>query len=156
LMVRPMRRIGESMVAFRENPEHCAALIAPSARRDEVGVVERELIAMQTALRDSLSQKTRLATLGTAVSKISHDLRNMLTTARLISDSLAESADPRVRGASPRLMSALDRAVDLCTRTLDYTREGTPRLGRSNLALAPLPDDVGAALTAASGPPSPR
>lgn len=143
LMVRPMRRIGESLVAFRENPEDFGAVIAPSARRDEVGIVERELTAMQTALRESLSQKTRLATLGTAVGKISHDLRNMLTTARLISDSLAESADPRVRGASPRLMSALDRAVDLCTRTLDYTNDGTPRLVRRNFAFVPFLKDVG-------------
>jgi signal transduction histidine kinase len=143
LMVRPMRRIGESLVAFRENPEDFGAVIAPSARRDEVGIVERELTAMQTALRESLSQKSRLATLGTAVGKISHDLRNMLTTARLISDSLAESADPRVRGASPRLMSALDRAVDLCTRTLDYTNDGTPRLTRRNFALKPFLKDIG-------------
>ena len=143
LMVRPMRRIGESLVAFRENPEDFHAVIAPSRRRDEVGIVERELTAMQTALRESLTQKTRLATLGTAVGKISHDLRNMLTTARLISDSLAESADPRVRGASPRLMSALDRAVDLCTRTLDYTNDGTPRLARRNFALVPFLKDIG-------------
>lgn len=143
LMVRPMRRIGESLVAFRENPDDYGAVIAPSARGDEVGIVERELTAMQTALRESLSQKSRLATLGTAVGKISHDLRNMLTTARLISDSLAESADPRVRGASPRLMSALDRAVDLCTRTLDYTNDGTPRLMRRNFALVPFLKDVG-------------
>ena len=143
LMVRPMRRIGESLVAFRENPEDFRTVIAPSTRRDEVGIVERELTAMQTALRESLSQKTHLATLGTAVGKISHDLRNMLTTARLISDSLAESADPRVRGASPRLMSALDRAVDLCTRTLDYTNDGTPRLARRNFALLPFLKDIG-------------
>ncbi len=148
LMVRPMRRIGESMVAFRENPEDLCTIIAPSARRDEVGIVERELTAMQTALRESLTQKSRLATLGTAVGKISHDLRNMLTTARLISDSLAESADPRVRGASPRLMSALDRAVDLCTRTLDYTNDGTPRLSRRNFALVPFLHEIGEELLA--------
>jgi signal transduction histidine kinase len=148
LMVRPMRRIGESMVAFRENPEDASSIIAPSARHDEVGVMERELTAMQTALRDSLTQKSRLATLGTAVGKISHDLRNMLTTARLISDSLAESADPRVRGASPRLMSALDRAVDLCTRTLDFTIDGAPRLLRSNFPLAPFLEEVGDGLLA--------
>ncbi len=148
LMVRPMRRIGESMVAFRENPDDPGAIIASSGRRDEVGIVERELTAMQTALRESLSQKSRLATLGTAVGKISHDLRNMLTTARLISDSLAESADPRVRGASPRLMSALDRAVDLCTRTLDYTSDGTPRLSRRNFALVPFLREIGEELLA--------
>ena len=141
LMVRPMRRISESMVAFRENPEE-ASIVHPSMRSDEVGVVERELTAMQLAIRDSLTQKTHLAALGTAVGKISHDLRNMLTTARLVSDRLAESDDPQVRHASPRLVSALDRAVDLCTRTLDFTRDGAPRLDLRHFALAPLLDDV--------------
>jgi signal transduction histidine kinase len=141
LMVRPMRRISESMVAFRENPEE-ASIVHPSMRSDEVGVVERELIAMQLAIRDSLTQKTHLAALGTAVGKISHDLRNMLTTARLVSDRLAESDDPQVRHASPRLVSALDRAVDLCSRTLDFTRDGTPRLDPRHFALAPMLDDV--------------
>jgi signal transduction histidine kinase len=148
LMVRPMRRIGESMVAFRENPEDASIGLDPSARSDEIGVMERELTDMQTALRDSLAQKTHLATLGTAVSKISHDLRNMLTTARLISDSLSESADPRVRGASPRLMSALDRAVDLCTRTLDFTRDGAPRLVCERFDLASFVEEVGDGLLA--------
>jgi signal transduction histidine kinase len=142
LMVRPMRRISESMIAFRWNPEHASIIVEPSKRSDEVGVVERELIAMQVAIRDSLTQKAHLAALGTAVGKISHDLRNMLTTARLVSDRLVESNDPEVRQASPRLVSALDRAVDLCTRTLDFTREGTPRIECRHFALAPLLDEV--------------
>jgi len=146
MMVRPMRRISESMVAFRKNPEDVSTIVHPSARSDEVGVVERELTAMQLAIRDSLTQKTRLAALGTAVGKISHDLRNMLTTARLVSDRLAESGDPQVRHASPTLVSALDRAVDLCTRTLDFTREGALRLECRNFALAPLLDEVRADL----------
>jgi signal transduction histidine kinase len=142
LMVRPMRRISESMIAFRENPEDGSTIVHPSMRSDEVGVVERELTAMQLAIRDSLTQQTHLAALGTAVGKISHDLRNMLTTARLVSDRLAESGDPQVRHASPRLVSALDRAVDLCTRTLDFTRDGAPRLEPRHFALAPMLDDV--------------
>ncbi|MEX0809138.1 MAG: HAMP domain-containing sensor histidine kinase [Dongiaceae bacterium] len=146
MMVRPMRRISESMVAFRQNPEDASRIVHPSTRSDEVGVVERELTAMQLAIRDSLTQKTRLAALGTAVGKISHDLRNMLTTARLVSDRLAESGDPQVRHASPTLVSALDRAVDLCTRTLDFTRDGSLRLERRNFALAPLLDEVRADL----------
>jgi signal transduction histidine kinase len=142
LMVRPMRRISESMVAFRENPEDASTIVHPSMRSDEVGVVERELTAMQLAIRDSLTQQRHLAALGTAVGRISHDLRNMLTTARLVSDRLAESGDPQVRHASPRLVSALDRAVDLCTRTLDFTRDGAPRLESRYFALAPMLDEV--------------
>jgi signal transduction histidine kinase len=90
---------------------------------------------MQAGLRASLQQKTRLAALGTAVTKISHDLRNMLATAQLVSDRLVSSADPQVKRAAPTLVAAIDRAVELCTRTLDFTREGPPRLDYRRFAL---------------------
>src|SRR5439155_23372116 len=47
-----------------------------------------------------------------------------------------------VRRAPPRLFDAIDRAVALCTRTLDFSREGTPPLAPGPLALAPLIDEV--------------
>ena len=148
LMVRPMRRMTHSMMAFRENPEDASRLIAPSDRRDEIGVAERELAEMQGGLRAALHQKTHLAALGSAVTKISHDLRNILATARLVSDRLVASGDPEVKRATPALLAAIDRAVDLCSRTLDFTREGPPRLARSRFALGPLVDEVGAGLPA--------
>ena len=48
-------------------------------------------------LTGALRQKERLAQLGSAVAKISHDLRNILTTAQLFADRLEGSADPLVR-----------------------------------------------------------
>ena len=50
------------------------------ARTDEIGIAERELASMQHELRAALTQKTRLATLGAAVAKVNHDLRNTLAT----------------------------------------------------------------------------
>ena len=73
MIVRPMRRITQSMVSFRTNPQDASRDLVPSGRSDEVGVVERELVTMQEGLRGALLQKTRLAALGTAVSKINHD-----------------------------------------------------------------------------------
>src|SRR3546814_8165450 len=64
---------------------------------DLIGVALREMAAMKEGLRSALRQRTRLAALGTAVNKISHDLRNMLATATLISDRLALSQDPEVQ-----------------------------------------------------------
>ena len=77
----------------------------------------------------------RLAALGTAVSKISHDLRNILATAQLLSDHLARSTDPGVRRITPRLIGAIDRAIDLCKQTLAHGRvvEPKPRLATWNL-----------------------
>jgi signal transduction histidine kinase len=146
LLVRPMRGITQAMVSFREDPEDGSRAIQPSARSDEIGVAQRELAELQETVRQALGQRGRLAALGTAVTKINHDLKHMLATARLLSDSLADSAAPEVRRVAPNLIAAIDRAVALCSRTLDFTREGTPPLRRRRFALAPLVDEVGVAL----------
>jgi signal transduction histidine kinase len=148
LMVRPLSRFTLKMVAFRDDPEEAANVIQPSARGDEIGVAERELHDMQIALRTALKQKTRLAALGTAVTKINHDLRNILSTAALVSERLAASGDPEVQRSVPRLVDAIDRAVDLCQHTLDYTREGGPPLQRQRLDLRHLVGDAEADLAA--------
>ncbi|MGH6967733.1 MAG: sensor histidine kinase [Stellaceae bacterium] len=146
LLVAPLRRMTASMVAFRDDPEDESHVIRPSQRGDEVGVAERELAAMQETVRQSLHQKERLAALGTAVSKINHDLRGILSTARLTSDSLAGSNSPEVKRVVPALLAAIDRAVALCTGTLNYTRDSAPPLHRSRFPLAVLADElVGAA-----------
>ncbi len=146
LMVRPMRHITASMSAFREDPEDASRVVRPSDRRDEIGFAEHELAAMQEGLRASLQQKTRLAALGIAVTKINHDLRNILATARLVSDRLDLSDDPEVKRVTPTLMGAIDRAVNLCAQTLNFTREGPPALELSRFDLRALMADVGAAL----------
>ncbi|MFQ5954569.1 MAG: sensor histidine kinase [Kiloniellales bacterium] len=147
LFVRPMRRITASMTAFEENPEDDSGVIAPSRRRDEIGVAQRRLAEMQAALRAALKQRQRLAALGAAVGKINHDLRNALGTMQLVSDGLAKSDDPHVRKLVPRLMGAVDRAVRLCSQTLEFTREGPPPIRRERFALKALVDEVGAQLT---------
>ncbi len=151
LMVRPMRRITESMIAFRNSPEDAETVIHPSGRGDEIGVAQRELADMQRKLRESLHQKTRLAALGEAVSKINHDLRNALSSAVLLSDRIAESADPRVKDMTPRLLAVIDRAVALCAETLSYARAEVPEPRRSRFLLRALVDEVAASLPAALG-----
>ena len=125
-LVRPMRRITQAMVSFRENPEDAGRILQPTSRADEIGVAERELAAMQRELSDHLKQKERLAALGSAVARIQHDLRNILATAQLASDRLAASEDPQVRRLTPSLIAAIDRAVALATSTLDYGKTKAP------------------------------
>jgi signal transduction histidine kinase len=149
LMVRPMQRITANMIEFRNDPEDAHRLVAASRRRDEIGVAERELAVLQKTVREALGQRARLAALGTAVTKINHDLRNILATARLVTDGLSASAAPEVRRIAPRLMDAIDRAVGLCTQTLDFSREGTPPLALSRFALARLIDEIGPGLAVA-------
>ncbi len=122
VVVKPMRRITRAMGEFHENPEDARRILDASERADEIGVAERELAAMQRDLYSSLRQRARLAALGAAVSRIQHDLRNILANAQLASDRLATLGDPEVKRLAPRLMTALDRAIALATTTLKYGR----------------------------------
>lgn len=142
LIVRPLRRIYESVIAFRRHPEDPGNDVDSTGRRDEIGVVEAELSRMQHALRQALAQKTRLAALGAAVTKINHDLRNMLASAILISDRLEESQDPEVRHVAPRIVKAMDRAARLCTDTLSFSRARAVEPKPGNFPLGDLVDDA--------------
>jgi signal transduction histidine kinase len=122
LFVKPMRHLTANMVGFHENPESSARIIVPSRRSDEIGVAERELSDMQRDLVSMLHQKSRLAALGLAVSKINHDLRNLLASSQLLSDQLSSVPDPRVQRFAPKLMRSLERAIAFCQSTLSYGR----------------------------------
>src|SRR5262249_60142058 len=67
MLVMPIRRLTQSMVRFREQPEDQSRIIEPTGRNDEIGLAEQELKAMQRDLAGTLQQKSRLAALGLAV-----------------------------------------------------------------------------------------
>lgn len=146
LLVRPMRRLTTSMTEFAAAPEDPAKVMVPSRRNDEVGVAERQLQAMQKDLREALHQRARLAAVGAAVAKINHDLRNMLATASLVSDRLSGTTDPEVKRVAPSLVRAIDRAVVLCTDTLDFARSKAVEPKKMMLKLRAVVEDVGSAL----------
>jgi hypothetical protein len=137
-----MRRVTANMIAFRADPENSDRVIAPSGRLDEIGTAERELATMQTELASMLHQKNRLAGLGLAVSKINHDLRNLLASAQLFSDRLAKIPDPGVQRFAPKLMHALERAIAFCQSTLSYGRLQEPPPERRPILLEPLVEEV--------------
>ncbi|HVJ40293.1 MAG TPA: HAMP domain-containing sensor histidine kinase [Dongiaceae bacterium] len=147
LIIRPIKRVTRRILRFRDNPEIAVDDQAVSRRSDEIGVVERELVDMAAQVRQALLQHARLAALGTAVGKINHDLRGILATARLVADRIVESDDPDVRKAAPALVRSLDRAVDLCSDTLNFTREGPPKPELSQFPLADLHSEIGESLT---------
>jgi signal transduction histidine kinase len=138
LFVRPMQRITLAMERFRVDPDDPRAGVRLSGRRDEIGRAEAELDRMQADLRAALNSRARLAALGEAVAKINHDLRNMLTSAQIASERLAQSGDPKVAQALPRLERALDRAIKLASDVLAYGRseEAAPNPGQVPLAAA--------------------
>ena len=136
LIVLPIRRVARHMAAYAEAPEDARRVIAPTAEIEELRAAEEAMQAMQHQLTGSLKQKERLAQLGGAVAKISHDLRNILTSAQLFADRLEGSADPTVARAAPKLIGSISRAVALCESTLTFGKaeESVPVLRQVNLA----------------------
>ena len=137
-IVRPVRRLSGNLAAFSQDPENTARIIEPSRRGDEIGSMEQALAQMERKLADELRQKRRLAELGLGVSKINHELRNMLTTAQLLSDRMAGASDPMVQRFAPRLVATLQRAIDFSEATLAYGRAVEPDPDRRRFALLPL------------------
>jgi signal transduction histidine kinase len=142
LFVRPLRRVIGNIMAFHDDPENPARVAVASGRQDEIGTAEREFAAMQRDLASMLQQKNRLAALGLAVSKINHDLRNLLSSAQLFSDQLSSLPDPRVQRFSPKLMRALERAIAFCESTLSYGRAQEAPPDRRPIALEPVVEEV--------------
>jgi signal transduction histidine kinase len=142
LFVRPMRRVTANLVAFHQDPESSARIIVPSQRGDEIGVAERELSDMQRDLVSMLHQKNHLAALGLAVSKINHDLRNLLASSQLLSDQLASVPDPRVQRFAPKLMRSLERAIAFCESTLSYGRAQEAPPDRRMILIEPVVNEV--------------
>jgi len=151
-LVRPMTRLTNNMRRFQRKPEDPRRVMRPSGRNDEIGDAEAVLAEMQTELRAALQRKERLAALGAGVSRISHDLRNVLASAQLISDRLAASDDPLVAKLAPRLLKSLDRAITLCRDTLAYGRIDEARLDLSDVDLRALVADAGLDAAPEEGP----
>ena len=135
LVVRPVRRLAINATDFASAPEDASRVIRASGRTDEIGVAEQAVSRMQATLAAELRQKRHLAELGLAVSKINHELRNMLTTAQLLGDRLGDVDDPAVKRIAPRLVSTLARAIEYCGATLAYGRasERQPRRRLANV-----------------------
>ena len=142
MIVRPVKRVTQNIMTFQADPEQSDRILKPSNRADEIGIAEQSLAEMQRSIYNLLNEHRRLAALGAGISKISHDLRNILASAQLMSDRLARSDDPRVRKLSPRLISALDRAINLSRDTLTFGRMEASILQKESIDLHHLAQEV--------------
>ncbi len=142
LLVLPIRSVVNHMTAYAAAPEDARRIIRPTSRVVELREAEDALLGLQTQLTGALRQKERLAQLGGAVAKISHDLRNILTTAQLFADRIEGSADPVVARAAPKLEASIRRAVALCESTLTFGRAEEPPPSLSRFPLRMLADEV--------------
>lgn len=122
MLVRPVIRMHRNMIGFTQTPDDPSMIITPDERVDELGIAQRQLAYLQSNLQRTFVERKHLADLGLAVSKINHDLRNILASAQLISDSLTEVQDPYVKRLTPRLLRALDRAIQYTQTVIAYGR----------------------------------
>ncbi|NUB44479.1 HAMP domain-containing histidine kinase [Fertoebacter nigrum] len=151
LIVLPIRRVVRHMSSYAEAPEDARRVITPTARVQELRDAEEALQMMQTQLTGALRQKERLAQLGGAVAKISHDLRNILTTTQLFADRIGASADPVVARAAPKLVNSISRAVNLCETTLAFGKAEEPRPRLTRFPLRRLAEEVAEGESLAEG-----
>ncbi|MBU2991657.1 HAMP domain-containing sensor histidine kinase [Octadecabacter sp. 1_MG-2023] len=142
LIVKPIRGVVDHMKAYARSPEDSRNLIMPNASITELREAEDAMAMMQTQITGALKQKERLAQLGGAVSKISHDLRNILTSAVLFTDRIESSNDPTVSRLAPKLVNSITRAVNLCETTLAFGRVDEPAPTLARISLAEVVDDV--------------
>ncbi len=142
LLVSPIKRVVWAMQSYAAAPEDGRRIIEPQGGVTELHEAELALQSMQTQLTSALRQKERLAQLGAAVAKVSHDLRNILTTAQLFADRVEQSEDPMVRRVVPKLLNSISRAVALCEGTLAFGKAEEPPPRLTVLPLAPLVSDV--------------
>ncbi|MDQ0560410.1 signal transduction histidine kinase [Rhizobium mesoamericanum] len=142
ILIRPIRKLTGSMQRFSSDPENPQNVFVGDGGRDELAVAGRHLASMQMELQKTLKQQKNLAALGLAVSKINHDMRNILASAQLMSDRLVDVNDPMVKAFAPKLLRTIDRAVGYTTEVLSYGQatEAAPR--RRRIRLYDLTQDV--------------
>lgn len=141
-LVKPIKGVVSAMKSYAAAPEDARRIIDPTASVKELADAEHALKSMQTDLTSMLRQRERLASLGSAVAKVSHDLRNILTTAQLFADRIERSEDPVVARMAPKLMNSISRAVHLCESTLAFGKAEEPAPTLSVISLAAVAQDV--------------
>ena len=142
LILKPIKGVVGHMQRYAAAPEDARRIIEPSAGVTELREAEEALKTLQTDLTQALRQKDRLAQLGSAVSKISHDLRNILTSAQLFTDRIEASEDPIVRRMAPKLVGSITRAVHLCESTLAFGKAEEPSPMLTMIRLEELVEDA--------------
>jgi signal transduction histidine kinase len=142
LLIRPIRRMTENIQEFAADPSNPGRVLEPSGGRDEIAVAGIHLAAMQQTLQRTLKEQKNLADLGLAVSKINHDMRNILASAQLMSDRLSDVDDPVVKRFAPKLLRSIDRAVGYTNEVLSYGRMREPEPRRRFVPLRPLVQEV--------------
>lgn len=142
ILVKPIKSVVAHMQSYAAAPQDARRIIMPTAGIKELREAEVALQSLQNQLTSALKQRERLAQLGEGVAKVSHDLRNILTSAQLFTDRIEASQDPTVRRMAPKLVNSITRAVHLCESTLAFGKAEEPAPTLARVALAGIVSDV--------------
>ena len=123
LVIFPLRRMISDMTSFARDPYQQGREETDLTHQNIISEARQAFDTMTTATRNELVQRDKLAAVGEAVAKINHDMRNVLSSAVLLSDSLEQSDDPKVARAGPVVSQAIQRAVDMCSHMLLYLKQ---------------------------------
>ncbi len=82
-------------------------------------------------------QAARLSALATGLSRLSHDLRGVMSPALLAAERLQASPDPAVRRAADVLVRAVERTIEVLRDDLGGIRQTLPSVTRARLELRP-------------------
>jgi PAS domain S-box-containing protein len=87
-------------------------------------------------------RRDRLAELGQAVRKVSHDLRNVLANAVMLAETLSTRDDPQVQRLAHGVLTSVDRAIEMCRRSLSVGSAAEPEPDPEPVALAEVAQEV--------------
>tara|TARA_X000000950_G_scaffold230180_1_gene278276 strand:+ start:7996 stop:9252 length:1257 start_codon:yes stop_codon:yes gene_type:complete len=119
----PLTALIDTINEFSDNPAVASPIPDAVTSSPEFLAAAGALDSLQRNTLIALRQRERLADIGEAVAKINHDMRNVLSSATLVADTLIASEDPRVRRAAPHVVRSLEQSVILCQSMLDYLAE---------------------------------
>ena len=119
---KPIKTLIKDMTEFAEDPYQPRSGGIYDTDETIITEAQQALNILQTATRRELVQRDKLASLGEAVTKVNHDMRNVLSSAMLVSDSLEQSDDPKVKKSSKVVNTAIERAVLLCGQMLTFIK----------------------------------
>ena len=137
----PLSSLVDSINAFSDDPSVASPIAEEVTRSAEFTAAARALETLQRNTLPALRQRERLADIGEAVAKINHDIRNVLSSATLVADTLLASEDPRVRRAAPHIVRSLEQSVALVQSMMDYLTE-TPSAEPVRFAMQELVSEI--------------
>ena len=116
LLVRPMRRLADSVTALDQDTR--------AVPGGDLAQAAQTVAAIARQLRLAEWRQARLGAVAAGAAAVSHDLRGTLAPALLAAERLQLHADPGIKRIGDITMRAVERAIELVRGGLDFAREG--------------------------------